>query len=128
MIKKSYSESWENLRARESLFRALSFVLEWEYIGVSLIGTFLFSALYFFTNAIGIKSLGLQIVVAIIVGVALFAALGWPRYSFRCPRCGNLFFIESWSLSLKTGDGKKCVHCYLERGSQEQSSIESQAQ
>lgn len=86
------------------------------------VASLIFGALYLVVNAIGIRSLTLQVLIATAIGVAGFALLGWCRYSFRCPRCKELFFVKNWSLPPTLGDGKECVHCHLARNSLEEPS------
>lgn len=119
MSTNNYARSWENLRVRESFLRVLSFIFDLAYIGPIVFATAFFGAIYYLVDALGIHSLNLQIFATVVITAAIFAALGWCRLSFRCPRCSKLFFVREWSLPLKVGDGKECVHCQLARDSSE---------
>lgn len=70
---------------------------------------------FFIFDALRLTSLGSQILTFLILCFLLIGLLLWMIYSFRCPRCGNLFFVNDRRLS-QGQELERCAHCGLRKG------------
>ena len=100
-----YSAAWRRYRAWSRAFWIL-FVL---YL----------PALGFLSRTLGwTRGTGTPVMVAAIVWMIAFAAIGYPKFNFRCPRCGEMFFRtfddrpwrRTWVHKPWT---RRCLHCGL---------------
>jgi hypothetical protein len=96
-----YPRRWNDLRCRELLF--WFFVLS--YVPGMLLIIVLVNDFYLFVP----EHLGTYFSVAWLAG---FAGASFYRQSFRCPRCGQLFFRR---MRLLEPFARNCVNCNLAR-------------
>ena len=94
-----YAQSWGDLRCRELLF--------WFFVLSYVPGMLLIIVLLNDFHSAVPKHLGAYFSVVWLAG---FAGASFYRQSFRCPRCGQLFFRR---MGLIEPSARKCVNCDL---------------
>lgn len=113
-----YFWEWLELERREAALNTvltitgLLFVLP--FPAAIFIGS-MWAVMYVFSDLLHITSQTIQIAVVILLWSAGYIAALAYRYSFRCPRCQKLFFVQKYGVLPTFSTKNCCVHCGINR-------------
>ena len=98
LMDQRYESAWRDLRIRERV---------WIAVFISLVA-FHYLAEFGIVPKNGVYFKAIEVVFFCVAALAVARA-----FAFRCPRCGNRFFISrTWT----SWTGRRCLHCNLARG------------